>query len=158
MCTASHVSRSTKEKLVTRKELLELHSILCQDARNLMEKKNNDYAGASGQTPFANFQRCEALGVCSAEVGLLTRMLDKFSRLTTFVREGKLSVEDEGVRDTLLDMINYSVLLMGLILEKKEGQNGNRRDLPDITDRGPHYTGWPNTSQPVAKENPSGHA
>jgi len=34
------------------------HIETCDFALELMKKKNNDYAGNSGETPFANFERC----------------------------------------------------------------------------------------------------
>lgn len=65
---------------------------------------------------FGNFTRCEALGVCSAETGILTRMLDKFARLTTFANSGNLNCES--VDDTLIDLINYAVILSAYIKDK----------------------------------------
>ena len=50
---------------MTRDELLKNHETICQEARNLMELKNKDYAGNGGLEPFANFTRCEAMGVCT---------------------------------------------------------------------------------------------
>jgi hypothetical protein len=40
------------------------------------------------------------------------------SRLSSFAAKGKLSVEDETVHDTLVDMINYSVLLAAYLYTK----------------------------------------
>jgi hypothetical protein len=47
-------------------------------------------------------------------------MTDKMSRLSTFANKGKLVVEDEGVQDTLLDLINYSILLAAFIQDKSK--------------------------------------
>lgn len=90
---------------------------MCVEALELMKKKNADYAG-SGTDPFANFRRAEALGICSTEQAFLVRMTDKMSRLSSFAAKGKLSVEDETVHDTLVDMINYSVLLAAYLYTK----------------------------------------
>ena len=59
---------------MTRDELLKNHEAICQEARNLMELKNKDYAGNGGLEPFANFTRCEAMGVCTTEQGFLVRI------------------------------------------------------------------------------------
>ena len=40
---------------MTRDELLKNHETICQEARDLMELKNRDYAGNGGTEPFANF-------------------------------------------------------------------------------------------------------
>lgn len=92
---------------------------MCDEALNLMRRKNADYAGSGGENPFANFTRSEAMGLCSTEVGFLVRMTDKMSRLSSYVESGKLLVEDESVNDTLIDLINYSVLLAGYIKSKQ---------------------------------------
>jgi hypothetical protein len=49
---------------------------------------------------------------------MLVRMLDKMSRLASFMEAGKFKVEDEKLKDTILDMINYSILLYAYIDEK----------------------------------------
>lgn len=94
-----------------RNRLLDYHKAMCQQAWDLMEKKNQDYAGANGRSPFANFERVEAMGVTSVEKGFLVRMTDKMSRLSSFMESGEFKVKDESFEDTLVDLINYSVLL-----------------------------------------------
>ena len=104
---------------MTRDELFKMHNEMSTYALDLMKKKNADYAG-SGSDPFANFRRTEALGICSTEQAFLVRMTDKMSRLSTFANKGKLVVTDEGVHDTLIDLINYSVLLAAYIKDKQK--------------------------------------
>ena len=104
---------------MTRDELFKMHNEMSAYALDLMKKKNADYAG-SGSDPFANFRRTEALGICSTEQAFLVRMTDKMSRLSTFANKGKLVVTDEGVHDTLIDLINYSVLLAAYIKDKQK--------------------------------------
>lgn len=104
---------------MTRDELFSLHTTMCKDALDIMKKKNSDYAGGVSD-PFANFRRTEAMGICSTEQAFLVRMTDKMSRLSTFANKGKLVVEDEGVQDTLLDLINYSILLAAFIQDKSK--------------------------------------
>ena len=102
---------------MTRDELFALHETMCEEALELMKKKNADYAGG-GSDPFANFRRAEALGICTTEQAFLVRMTDKMSRLSSYANKGKLSVEDETVYDTLEDLINYSVLLAAYLKSK----------------------------------------
>jgi len=85
-----------------------------------MEKKNHDYAGEGGDTPFANFTRSEAMGICSTEQGFLVRVCDKLSRLSTFTSAGTLKVTNEGYRDAIVDIINYCVLFDGYVTSKNE--------------------------------------
>ena len=107
---------------MNREELLKHHDFICKEAKELMKVKNHDYAGDSGETPFANFERCEAMGVCSTEQGFLVRVIDKVSRLSTFVEAGKLKVENENYNDAIVDIINYMVLFSGFISDKEKSQ------------------------------------
>ena len=86
-----------------------------------MERKNRDYAGDGGNTPFANFEVCEFVGLCSTEEGIVVRMLDKMRRLATLVKPGAApSVLDESIQDTLQDLINYCVILEAWLRERTE--------------------------------------
>jgi len=103
---------------MTREELLQFHSQVCKDALELMNLKNRDYAGSDGVEPFANFTRCEAMGICDTEAGFMVRVTDKMSRLSSFLRAGKMHVEDESFYDTIVDVINYMVLLGAYVKDK----------------------------------------
>ncbi len=101
--------------------LLGRHSAITDAARALMAKKNHDYAGAGGDTPFRNFQMADSLGVCTVEAGIILRMGDKLQRLATFATDGKLAVTSETTFDAVVDIINYAVILQAYI-ESKEGE------------------------------------
>jgi hypothetical protein len=105
---------------MNRQELFQHHQQLCTSALELMKKKNHDYAGNSGETPFANFERCEAMGICSTEAGFLVRLTDKLSRLSTFSSAGKLTVDNESYEDAIIDIINYCVLFSAFTKGKSE--------------------------------------
>ena len=105
---------------MTTKELLEYHADFCQRGWDIVKKKNHDYAGAAGDTPFANFEASEKIGITTTEKGILVRMLDKMMRLSTFADAGELKVENESVEDACLDIANYCVLLSAYIKDKKE--------------------------------------
>ena len=104
---------------MNRIELLKSHELLCFNARELMKRKNADYAGKKGDEPFANFTRCEDMGICSTEQGFLVRMTDKMSRLSSFVEAGVFEVKDESLEDTIVDIINYAVLFQCYVHSKK---------------------------------------
>jgi hypothetical protein len=103
---------------MTNIELFKIHKELCTNALDLMQKKNHDYAGSKGNEPFANFTRSEAMGITTTEKAMLVRMLDKMSRLSSFTDSGEFKVEDEKLQDTIIDVINYSVLLYAYISQK----------------------------------------
>lgn len=103
--------------MITREQLLKLHAVISERARNIMEAKNRDYAGG-GDDVFANFRGALFLGI-QPEIGLLMRCMDKFQRIRAFVATGTLHVKNEPVADAIIDVINYMVLLAGLIEERR---------------------------------------
>jgi hypothetical protein len=104
---------------MTKKELIDFAEHFFTECIETMEKKNSDYTGASKTSdPFANFRATETFGV-STEVGFVTRLTDKFSRLASFVKKGELEVKNESVHDTIQDAVNYLVLLSAYLHSKK---------------------------------------
>lgn len=108
---------------MTKKEYIELHQACCTKMVEITRAKNADYTGNSDD-PFSNFKVVEAFGTVSAEGGFLVRMTDKFARINSFVQKGVLQVKDESIEDTLLDLANYSILLLGYIKSKKQEKEG----------------------------------
>jgi hypothetical protein len=74
------------------------------EALELFTKKNIDYGDA-----FAKF------GI----IGVLMRIEDKIQRSLSITKNGAHLVNDEGIRDTLLDLHNYSAMAIMLLDEKK---------------------------------------
>ena len=72
------------------------------DALTLFAKKNADYGDA-----FAKF------GV----IGVLMRIEDKIQRSLSITKNGVTLVNDEGIRDTLLDLHNYAAMALLLLDE-----------------------------------------
>lgn len=100
-------------------ELLEFAEHFFTECLEVMEKKNSDYTGASkSHDAFANFRAVETFGV-TTEIGFITRLTDKFSRLASFVKKGELAVKDESVHDTIQDAVNYLTLLSAYLHSKK---------------------------------------
>lgn len=93
------------------KAILEYHKLLCDHSRDLMRRKSNDYAGEDGENTFRNFEICSRLGVTTTEQGILVRLTDKVSRLASFSTQKTMLVDDERYEDTILDLINYAVVL-----------------------------------------------
>lgn len=101
--------------------LLDHHEDMCGEAWRLMSRKNNDYAGAGGTSPFKNFLHAETLGLCTVEQGMVVRLSDKLQRLAHFVSGQEMQVKDEALQDTILDIINYAVLISAYTKAKKDG-------------------------------------
>ena len=75
------------------------------EAAELFEKKNKDYGDS-----FADF----------GPVGVIIRLGDKINRLSNVTNNGVNLVKSESIRDTLIDLHNYSAMAIMLMDEKKE--------------------------------------
>ena len=103
-----------------RETLLSFHKKICNESYELMKRKNHDYAGGeNGVNPFANFTRCEDMGFTTTARGFGVRLTDKVSRLSTFCETGILKVSDEGLKDTVQDIINYVILFLAYTEQEK---------------------------------------
>ena len=60
--------------------------------------------------------------------GFLVRVIDKVSRLATFVDAGELKVKGETWKDAVLDIMNYMILFSAYVSDKQ----GN--ELPEGTE------------------------
>ena len=68
----------------------------------IFKKKNSDYGDS-----FANY----------GPVGVIVRMGDKINRLANITKSGVTLVNDESIRDTLIDLHNYAAMAVMLIDE-----------------------------------------
>ena len=75
------------------------------EALELFSKKNTDYGDA-----FAEY----------GPVGVLIRMGDKLKRLISISQNGVTLVNNEGMRDTLIDLHNYAAMAIMLLDEGPE--------------------------------------
>jgi hypothetical protein len=73
------------------------------EARELFSKKNSDYGDA-----FASY----------GPIGVLVRMGDKTKRLSSIEKNKIINVNDETLRDTLIDLHNYSAMAIMLMDEE----------------------------------------
>lgn len=75
----------------------------------LYERKNHDYGNSFSYT-------FEILGTISA----VTRMYDKMNRIVSLVTTNEQKVNDESLRDTLIDLANYAVMTI-MEIDKRKG-------------------------------------
>jgi hypothetical protein len=76
-----------------------------KEGLELFKRKNADYGDA-----FANY----------GTIGVIVRMGDKIQRALSITNNGINMVDNESIRDTLIDLHNYSAMAIMLIDEKKE--------------------------------------
>ena len=82
---------------------------ITEEMNALYERKNHDYGNSFSET----FRKH---GIISAA----TRMLDKMNRIVSLVTKDQQKVNDESLRDTLIDIANYAVMTIMEIDKKKE--------------------------------------
>lgn len=76
-----------------------------KEALELFKKKNQDYGDA-----FANY----------GTIGVLVRMGDKIARLQSITQKSVSLVNTESLKDTLIDLHNYSAMAIMLLDEVEE--------------------------------------
>ena len=91
----------------TQNKRIQQMSAVQKEAFETFVKKNKDYGDA-----FATY----------GPVGVIVRIGDKISRLTSVSSSGVNLVKDETIRDTLMDLHNYSAMAVMLM---DEGNNEN---------------------------------
>ena len=78
---------------------IEKHQKICEELNALYCKKNHDY-GDSFHLSFVE----EGMAMARIRIG------DKFNRFKNLSRNTKQEVNDESIRDTLIDLANYAIL------------------------------------------------
>lgn len=78
---------------------IEKHKKICDELNSLYAKKNHDY-GDSFHISFVE----EGMAMPRIRLG------DKFNRFRTLSRGNKQAVNDESIRDTLIDLANYAIM------------------------------------------------
>ena len=131
-------------ELMTKTEYIEFHRLMCDKMIEITKKKNSDYC--AGEDPFGNFRQIGGMvNIPSVvEVGFLTRMSDKMSRIGSFITNGTLEVKDESAFDTLLDLANYSILFAGYLESMK-----SEKTVDQMVNKANENMGWVGTQNSV---------
>lgn len=85
---------------------------ITKEMADLCERKNKDY-GASVNDTFSKY----------GEVAYLVRIEDKLNRARNLILNKKQEVQDEKIRDTIIDMANYCILMIIDMENKNENRN-----------------------------------
>ena len=75
------------------------HKIICEEINDLYDRKNHDYGDSFHQTFVEE-------GMAMARI----RLGDKFNRFKILSRGVDQKVNDESIRDTLIDLANYAIM------------------------------------------------
>ena len=85
--------------MTTTKTKVQLHREVCEEINDLYARMNHDYGDSFHQTFVEE-------GMAMARI----RLGDKFNRFKTLSRGGEQKVNDESIRDTLIDLANYAIM------------------------------------------------
>ena len=96
-------------------EYLDFHRTLLEEATKVTAAKNTDYSG-EGADAFKNFRGAESVGVPAA-VGAFIRLTDKVARMARLL-QAPAAVTTESFRDTVVDLVNYAVIVAALQEER----------------------------------------
>lgn len=102
---------------MTTMDRVQQFSAVQEEARELFRKKNADYGDA-----FATY----------GTVGILVRMGDKIQRLQSISKTGVQLVDDEKLRDTLIDLHNYAAMGIMLLDEAKPNDDVQLEDNVNV--------------------------
>lgn len=92
------------------KSNVEHHADICKEINVLYTKKNHDYGNSFHET-FVE----EGLAMARIRLG------DKLARFNTLTKEGGQQVNDESIRDTLIDLANYAIMTVMELDKQKDG-------------------------------------
>lgn len=85
-----------------------LHAQICQELNELYKRKNHDYGDSFHQTWLEE-------GFAMSRI----RLSDKLNRFKKLSKGGDVQVDDESIRDTLIDLANYAIMtVMEMDLER----------------------------------------
>lgn len=92
---------------------------LLEELKSLHHKKSAGYAGAENPDAWANFRMAEGFGVTPLQ-GCLVRMSDKYIRIQNLMKNPDNDKVGESIRDTLLDLSSYALIVICLLDEMAE--------------------------------------
>lgn len=77
----------------------EVMELLTDEILELYEKKNSDYGNSF-------YKQLDEDGLLVSKI----RLQDKLSRFSSIIKKDTIKVEDEKLRDTLIDLATYSIM------------------------------------------------
>ena len=117
---------------VTNSSRVSQMQLVQNEGLELFKRKNQDYGDA-----FANY----------GAVGVLVRIGDKISRLQSISTKSVSLVNSESLRDTLIDLHNYSAMAI-MLLDENENENENEEK---ITTKTRHHNPPPPTPRQASR-------
>ena len=102
--------------MATTKTKVQMHREICEEINDLYARKNHDYGDSFHQTFVEE-------GMAMARI----RLGDKFNRFKTLSRNEEQKVNDESIRDTLIDLANYAIMTVLELDDLKAEEHADER-------------------------------
>lgn len=99
---------------MTREQQLKIFDEITKKAREILQKKGNDYAN---EDVLSNFKLAGSICGLSPEINCLSLIATKVARLGVLLNSIK-EPENESIKDSMIDLNVYSFLLICLELDK----------------------------------------
>lgn len=93
-------------------------SLIQNEALELFKKKNTDYGDA-----FATY----------GSIGVIIRMQDKIQRLISVTKSGINLINNESLRDTLIDLHNYAAMAI-LLIDENKNENKCKNETSELVE------------------------
>ena len=101
-----------EEKTTTHNRIEQMTAVQ-KEALDIFTKKNHDYGDS-----FATY----------GPTGVIVRIGDKIQRLQSITRKGIMMVNDEPIRDTLMDLHNYCAMAI-MLMDENKSSHSNRNHI-----------------------------
>lgn len=98
------------------------HTLLCNQIHKTYVDKNHDYGGSFGKS-IAEF----------GPIAGIVRMEDKMNRIKSLIKKGgDQKVTDESIKDTLLDLANYAIMLCMELSDTGDEESSHSTDFENL--------------------------
>jgi hypothetical protein len=121
-------------------ELLSPIAAGLQELDTLISAKNEGYAGASPEDPWANYRSAERLGLTALD-SVMLRLAEKRNRSEVLYSHRGTDRVGEGLRETLMDTAGIALIAVALLDER----NGSVSTGTDNDREADHYNRWEKT-------------
>lgn len=98
-----------------------LHKVICAELNELYKDKNADY----GDSFHESFKE-DGLTMVRIRLG------DKFNRFKTLSKGAEQKVDNESIRDTLLDLANYAIMAIMELDTKENNYENKKQEYPKL--------------------------
>jgi len=122
--------------MTTQQDVIRMLIDTTNNLKGVLDKKGQDYSGK--EDTFKNFKISSDILNIKTEKVIISRMLDKISRVSNLVDKSN-QVKEESIIDTLDDLVGYTILLKTFILKEKRNNHTKSDHTKSDYKNDPYY-------------------